>query len=898
MKSARHQNLAAIGGLLVFAIVLIVAKGWSAPYWWFWGASLITSVFLAFKEFAGELTTFRERLQEPRTIWKITITPWKALREAVVFVGFFAVAVAILPDQARGLRPVDHDHTVHFFKIWQLGEQFLSQGRLYGWSDLWFAGYPAQYLYPYGADLYVLAIRALSLGLMSLERAYAYGLLIFWFLRGYTMYLVGRRTVGATAGMVAGLLMMGDTAAFRFGGWVFAMQWGVWPQSFSVVVVLFAIMQLPGVFRSDSWRPVALFGVFMGLAMLVHPLQLVHFMILAVVLLLAAVFTEQKVLTAATRVGVAYGIGAGVASIWLLPFFSTSDYTLKYGALWETSFELGTQLYNGSVLAGSWAAIALIGIVGTVAALKDRRPEVLALGLMVVVPLATGTATFLAEFQIADLIKNATSIQFVRFVIILKPYLFLLAGFAVVRAWQSQSDVPRSRIASATLLFLITVLSLPIVFGTFETIRTKQFQRKLIPVTSRIYAADRQAFATWYAQQPKAKGVARIGLAFPYREHTMADFGTEVPASFIKLGETPSTTFKYKVGQNSKVALDATNVRYVISPTPQNQPHLKLVKEFEILKVYEVTSWTGDPFVVKGSGNVDLTSFSDERLELEAGPNADGTLRLNVSNFPRWAAYRDGQAIDIDTQVVNGVMMSGFMSVPLKPGKYVFEFEQGWAERFGFLFFVLALLLAVALVSGRPARLHAVLEALVQRIGKLEGPRVEMLFVVIFTIASLISLVLAGRSNSEFDFVEQLEDADVFLVQGSSQRKCPWVMGQHVCGNEVFKRVETRTAAFEEGWRQCIWAHPQKGKKLTLAFDVRNASKISGEFGVAKSANGNRPVNFQVAADGVEVYSGKTGRDGALTEFESPVQSPKKIQFVIDAPNVGARHFCFSASLN
>ena len=44
------------------------------------------------------------------------------------------VASVMMWDLVEGERPVSHDHTVHYFKAWQLHEHFLSEGRLLGWS--------------------------------------------------------------------------------------------------------------------------------------------------------------------------------------------------------------------------------------------------------------------------------------------------------------------------------------------------------------------------------------------------------------------------------------------------------------------------------------------------------------------------------------------------------------------------------------------------------------------------------------------------------------------------------------------------------------------------------------------------------------------------------------------
>ena len=50
-------------------------------------------------------------------------------------------------------RPVlSQDHTVHMFRAWHFFTKELLRGHLTGWSDYWFAGWPAGQDYPPGAD--------------------------------------------------------------------------------------------------------------------------------------------------------------------------------------------------------------------------------------------------------------------------------------------------------------------------------------------------------------------------------------------------------------------------------------------------------------------------------------------------------------------------------------------------------------------------------------------------------------------------------------------------------------------------------------------------------------------------------------------------------------------------
>ena len=106
-----------------------------------------------------------------------------------------------------GERPVSHDHTIHYFKAWQLHEYLLSRvASCYGFSHRWFAGYPVNYLYPPGADLWVNAVAALSFGWLRFSQAYAVAFWLFHIFTGLALYRFGRLVGGPLVGLLAAIL--------------------------------------------------------------------------------------------------------------------------------------------------------------------------------------------------------------------------------------------------------------------------------------------------------------------------------------------------------------------------------------------------------------------------------------------------------------------------------------------------------------------------------------------------------------------------------------------------------------------------------------------------------------------------------------------------------------------
>ena len=526
---------------------------------------------------------------------------------------------------------------------------------------------------------------------------------------------------------------------------------------------------------------------------------------------------------------------------------------------------------------------------------------------MVLVLIVTGSTTFLVEFRIPDLVKRASFVQFLRFATIMKPYLFLLAGFSVVAAFnaaKAHAEVhPRPQMRAA-VVFLCVALATPVLQGFVDGARTGQFVRKLTPERSRPYAQARANFKDWYqATYPDGQkdGFFRVGLAMQFIDHSLADLGVAVDVPFIKLGETPATLFKYKIGHLSRAALDATDVRYLLSPRALSGSDYAFVKDLGGLRLYEYTRWKPEPFNVVGTGLVEVVKHEDETIVLRAGADAAGKLVLHTSEFPRWRATRDGQPIEIRAHALAGVDMSGLIEVDLAPGEYRFEFTRGWREWAAVILFLMALA-GIALLVVAPLPVRARLDALDASLRRLDGRfghRLEVFGVSVMAIGALAALVIAnGAIGPKHDFTESLDEAHVWRGTEQSPVACRWMPGLFVCGKQGYMRPEVRLQAFEGGWKRCIWAHPLKGQTLRFQFKDVPAGTLQGFYGVATSGKSapHRPVNFRVVA-GAQTHTMVTTQDGATANFSFPFEGAETVDFLVDAPNVGARHFCFHATV-
>lgn len=886
------------------------------------------------------------RFGQPVRLGPLQVVPANLLLELLCLLALMVVAAVVLKSTALGDRPVTHDHTVHYFKAWLL-KRFLFEGRLLGWSHLWFGGHPAQYLYPFGADLWVVLVYMLGLGLISFSTAYGVAFYLFWVLQGYAVYHLGKRSVGQLAGIAAALLYITDTGAYRYGGWIFTAEWGVWPQSLSIALGLLALSQVRAVLRRSAWRPVALFGLFMGASMLCHPVQLLHFGLLAVVISGAHLFTPWagSRLPGLLRLGVGYGCGGAIGAIWLLPFLSVRDLATAYGEPWESAFEIGKQLLELTFLKGSLALVGALGLVGVVAALRSRRLMTSALGLLVLVLTAGATTTLLRELHLPELSDAFNYILFQRFSMLLKPYWFLLAAataVAVVRssfALCSGAAPPAPSVRQRFIRTLLVVtLAAPLGYGVAYHFAVGQLARQLDHDSGRSERNSYDRFVAWVEDNlvGKEDGFFRIAVLCGIYDHHLVDLGARIPYPIYKAGRTAASVFRYQMESHSVAMLRALNVRYVLTDhRPLGGEAFRKIETFGGLDLYEFLRWNPVPAeVIEGQGELTLEHIEDEEIVLTAGAGARGTLRINVSYFPRWRAFHEGEELEIQTVRVEDDEQTAFMKLPLRPGRYRLLFRRSLLDHLGSLLGLLGVV--VCLLLAAPARwrsarrIHRVLDDALARSQQLiESHRrgVSIFGWVLAGGAAALVVALAswtpmvgssaetGSATVTFDFLERLGSAEVGLDGPHNKSTFPQVLGRHIGGHEAWSHVSARSVLFEgPGWQRCIWVHPREEGPIRLRYDgVPASDAVVGYFGVAASGESSEenPVQFQIRVDGREVLSRATAADATRYDFAVPLRADepdpapsasaegddatRRVEFLVSAPHVGRRHFCFMA---
>jgi hypothetical protein len=382
-----------------------------------------------------------------------------------------------------------------------------------------------------------------------------------------------------------------------------------------------------------------------------------------------------------------------------------------------------------------WFAAAF-GLAGCLLLLATaRRPLVLFMGSIVFVCIIFSSSSFVNLFGVEFAKWAGKHMTFNRLLMLIKPFWYGAAGFLLVTAARGigqfvrrgaeQRDAGWGRvrqwISAAGMALFVSGFVLPVLYYTLAVFVRNEVLRPTQWHSERPDLAARDAFVAWAKAQSRDESqFFRIAYGFEADEHTLAVLNKDIPFPMYKVWNTPTGHFKYNVDSSTNQALRAVNVRYALTERPISRPDFNLERTFDgRLRLYSFKDWDPNPFVVNGGGKVRLVSLRDERIVLRAEPGASGSLRLNVSYFPKWRATRDGVPVPITAVPAAGVEKSAFMQVPLAPGIYEFRYRRGFSDYIGTLLGLVGL--AACLGLSNPERSRNIAVGAVKRLHQFIG---------------------------------------------------------------------------------------------------------------------------------------------------------------------------------
>ena len=574
-----------------------------------------------------------------------------------------------------GVMPLSADHTVHLTRAYLYGEQ-LAGGHLVGWSPTWFFGFPLGELYPVLGDLGVLALRVLGLGLLDWPQAYAGMFTLVFLVQGWALLRCGRALGwGPVPGLVAALLVLADVGAYREGGWIYTVTYGVWPQALATALAWLAFAELALAQRahaddkpvpSDSpdspvladrrtdiaahrpGRHLAFAALAAGGALLAHPMVMMMFAVGAPLYLVTVGLRgrarRERLAETALYLALGLGLGLALASWWLLPMGAHRGWMASYGWLHAS---LADMLRMAS--AGQWTQV-MPAAVGHAASL----------GLVLAALLGRGPLRFFALWTICHWLLASTDlfwglrldwisggfqhIQYQRFLIAAKPGFFLLAGAAVgglvhlaVRTW-SNRHVHRAMSALALAAALALALwQMVEVRAAMARHQVGALQTERMPGDPR-FAADYAELLAWArAAWDAREHDYRMAFRADRNAHWFMDAPVTTHTPSYKLGFTPGDNFVHKPESGDAALLRRLGVRYIVTTTSAPPPGSTPVARFGKLHVFEYVRL--EPLAhLEGTGDVTVEHASlGEGLQVRvAGAQEGARLVLHVAGYPRW----------------------------------------------------------------------------------------------------------------------------------------------------------------------------------------------------------------------------------------------------------------------
>jgi 6-pyruvoyl-tetrahydropterin synthase-like protein len=832
------------------------------------------------------------------------------------------VAVILYGRLLIGDLPINHDHPVFLFRAWNTGTQLLSNGSLTGFSNMMFAGYPANSLYPLGTDLLVVAMRVLSLGILSWETAYCWALFIFVLSYPAALYALGRRFAGPWAGLLAALLGLVDRGAWFQSGWDFNLDWGVWSMGLSFSLCLWSLWSLDRLlFKAGSKNLLATSGFICG-AILCHPMAVAILGIMLpayiLVLVLAAKLPAPGLWL--PRVVAAGLLGWGLSAFWLVPFIGRQDWFEPLAYFWLPFETIVRGITEGNALAQFGPVFLIGGILGL--ALGTRRREPFPMFLLIVSGLLLffSSTTFLLSFDILQKFPAIAHLQLERFSYVIRTAMLLGCGFLIETIIRKPASDPaigqpyESALKRHGRRFLLAAMIAPFIF---YSIRSGPYPF-LAPDKPLSWASQSNSYhdllqAADHLNSLDKKTTGRIAILSQTHDHLLVALPVYTGLPIFKIGFTPENNYRFKFESRDASVWKAVNISHVLSAHALHRPDLTELTRFGRLRLYRFNDFSPRRVSLTGPGQATVSLDEPEALDVQisnAGP--DSRLIIHKARYALWQAELNGKQIPISGASI-GDSPEVFMQLPVTNGSLHLRYKTGGLEWLGTIISWLSFIVAGLLISaGFFSKLKAYLNKRLRPIASMVCDIVSLTTLAVLVLGSLILVLrLILPSSPDFagrriisDLADKLPEAHAEVISAKGSRPCDKYKGSKIqCPGPAWNFAGEKIIVSDHMLRQCIWLHPIERAKFTLHFDnVTLGDHIQGNFGLDDSVvepPNRHDVNLTVSFDNTELgrFTCPSRRGWHAWDAATPGLAGKigRVTIQSDASFTGRRHFCFTA---
>lgn len=598
-------------------------------------------------------------------------------------VGVVWLAWVILWPLRGGYPPTCGDHPVHVFKAWHFWEVLLGSGRLAGWSDSLFYGYPAEELYPVGADLWVAAFRLLTPG-APWTTTYAYAFMGCFAFCAWALLRFGRTAVGLPAALLGAVLWLFDPGDRQAGGWEHMVIYGVWAQPLAQAWLLLALVRLQAFLDRGRRRDLGLGAILWALCLVTHPMCFALTCLVLPLLLASRVVVLRRPWRRELGRALGFGtLGLLLAAFWVLPMIAHWSWTTGSGNTARGLEDIWTPLLAGR-LYRSWPWLLPVGLVGGLWGVRRRNAGAVFLLLLVGTLLVLSTSWPYEIFALNERFPIVDKIQFRRFSGFLKLGLFLLCPYALIRAGRWMVEAAKPPPSRRQVLLLAPALLLLGVYGSFglwgrDLVRGWQWRSGNLPATAVTpWWPDFVDAARWLGARAREEGTfQRVALYAGTDDHRLAALPVFSALPIYKVGFMPARQFRQVTREFSADALRTLSVRYVIGRRLLVQPWLQYETSFGPFHIHRFTGYRSRRYEVHGTATVEVLAFHGEDIRLRIREARPGTrLRLMVAHYDRWQARINGTPVPIDPVPPFEGCRATVMELPVQNGTLTLTYRQ------------------------------------------------------------------------------------------------------------------------------------------------------------------------------------------------------------------------------
>ena len=555
--------------------------------------------------------------------------------------------------------PLSADHTVHLTRMWMVADA-LSQGHLRDWNPTWFFGTPVGELYPVLGDLLVVGLRGLGAWLWDWSAAYAIGLTLVFVGQGWVLLRIGKTMgLGPWPGWIAAALLLTDPGQYREGGWIYTIEYGVWPQALATALAWLAIGEtlraLEEVDTHRRQRATVMSVIAFAGALLAHPMSLLVLALAAVILLAAYGIRGGRLGEVVVRGSTIVILGTGLAAWWLVPMLQHRAWMASYGWLWQPLEWMTNRAVAGHFAQNMPAPIGFAIMGGLVVTAIAGTTAARVLCCLAVVLWVSASQDVLWTLRLDRLSGGFAHVQYQRFIIAAKPGLYLAAGATVgwlfrgVRNASNGSPLGR---ATKVVAVLAGVAGLGVVghaqWRAMVRHHVGEPQMRRIPHEPD-FEHDYQRFVAWARTQwENRQGFYRIAFEAPRNAHWFMDSPVYTGTPSYKVGFTPGNNFVHKPEAGRAAVLDALGVTWVVRRRHgPSRPGSDL--RFGTIRVTPRSGAT--PYRVahiRGAGEVNVVSTTPDHTDVMvevSGAGPESELVFAVAGYPRWRLEHEGKPV-------------------------------------------------------------------------------------------------------------------------------------------------------------------------------------------------------------------------------------------------------------